>query len=122
MDVIKNVKLKNLRINNKYDKFGHLADLISFPASRKKKNFNAVNPDSTSIKMFFDMRCEICKTELSTLQHAKHHYLDQHDIPDGYIKCCEMKFRELKNINDHLQYHMNPNIFKYVVDLCVCVT
>lgn len=51
------------------------------------------NLDSDSIQHLFDMRCEICKSELSSLQHAKLHYLDEHDISDGYIRCCEMKFR-----------------------------
>lgn len=87
---------------------------FTFPdVPRTKQNSNSIPPDSSSIRTFFDMQCEICKTELSSLQHAKLHYLEQHDIPDGYIKCCEMKFREVKNINDHLRYHLNPNIFKY---------
>lgn len=73
---------------------------------------HAAKPDSNSIKSFFDMQCEICKIEMSSLQHAKLHYLEEHQIADGYIRCCDMKFRELKNIDDHLQYHINPNIFK----------
>lgn len=30
-----------------------------------------------------------------------------------------MKFRELKNINDHIQYHVNPSIFRYLSHLRV---
>lgn len=81
----------------------------------KERYLNAVNPDSHSIQLFFDMQCEICKVELSSLQHAKLHYLEEHSIPDGYLICCDMKFRELKNINDHLLFHSNPNIFKCTI-------
>ncbi|XP_031622031.1 zinc finger protein 888-like [Contarinia nasturtii] len=92
---------------------------LSHGIEKKKLSTNTVNPDSNSIKLYFDMKCELCKIEVSSLQHAKLHYLEEHDIPDGYIKCCDMKFRELKNINDHLQYHMNPSIFK--CEICMKV-
>lgn len=65
------------------------------------------------MQQFFDMQCEKCETEFSSLQHAKLHYLEEHGISDGYIKCCEKKFNEVKQINEHLQYHRNPDNYKY---------
>lgn len=73
---------------------------------------NTNYPDTSTIQSLFDMQCDLCKIELSSLQHAKLHYLDEHDISDGYIKCCDRQFREIKHIKDHLEYHKNPNIFK----------
>lgn len=52
----------------------------------RKRNLNAIVPDSNDIKTFFDMHCDVCKVQLSSLQHAKLHYLEEHNIPDGYIK------------------------------------
>lgn len=57
----------------------------------RKRNLNAIVPDSNDIKTFFDMHCDICKTLLSSLQHAKLHYLEEHNIPDGYIKVRALK-------------------------------
>lgn len=52
----------------------------------RTRNLNTIVPDSNDIKSFFDMHCDVCKLQLSSLQHAKLHYLDEHNIPDGYIK------------------------------------
>lgn len=79
--------------------------------SSPRRNLNAIQHDS-NVREFFEMNCDVCKIELSSLQHAKLHYLE-HGISDGYIKCCDMKFREIKHVNDHLLYHVNPNIFRY---------
>lgn len=83
--------------------------LVERPSS-PKVSLNTIQHDS-GVKEFFEMKCDICKAELSSLQHAKLHYLE-HGIADGYIKCCDMKFREIKQVNDHLLYHLNPSIFK----------
>lgn len=65
-----------------------------------------------NLKKLFDMKCDVCQLELSSLQHAKLHYLDEHGNDNGYIKCCGEEFRKLKDVKDHLLYHYNPDIFK----------
>lgn len=81
------------------------------PEKNRKQIQKEIQLDSNRIKDYFDMRCDVCKAELSSLQYAKLHYLNEHGIAGGYIKCCDLKFRELKEVDDHLQYHINPYIF-----------
>lgn len=75
-----------------------------------RRNLNAI-PHNSNIREFFEMNCDVCKIELTSLQHAKLHYLE-HGIPDGYIKCCDMKFKQIKDVNDHILYHIDPHIFR----------
>lgn len=103
---------KIYKLNKKKEIETNWNDWLLTDIPKVRHNLSAVHPDSERIKLFFDMQCDVCKMQLFSLQHAKLHYLEEHDIPDGYLKCCEMKFRELKSINDHLEYHVNPNIFK----------
>lgn len=63
---------------------------------------------------FFDMECDLCAFKFTSLQHAKLHYFDEHQIIDGYLKCCRKKFKNLRQINDHLQFHQNPEEYKWV--------
>lgn len=63
-----------------------------------------------NLKKFFDMKCDKCPMELSSLQHAKVHYAE-HGIDCGYIKCCGKEFRNLGDVKDHLTYHFYPDIF-----------
>lgn len=73
-----------------------------------------VKIDEAKLMELFDMTCDICKPELKlrSLQHAKMHYSEEHGDASGYIKCCDIKFRELYQISKHLEFHENPDIFK----------
>lgn len=71
----------------------------------KRRNKNPIAPDSNAMKSFFDMTCDVCETQLSSLQHAKLHYLEEHNIHDGYIKVRKFVNTLPKYIDDI------PNIF-----------
>lgn len=59
----------------------------------------------------FDMNCEQCKTIFSSLSDAISHYSAKHNVQNGFVKCCGMKFKERKHLNDHIVWHLNPDAF-----------
>lgn len=63
------------------------------------------------------MDCELCDFKFTSLQHAKLHYFNQHDISDGYLKCncTDIKFKTNYSIYDHIEFHLgnNPDRYKY---------
>lgn len=62
---------------------------------------------------FFTMRCDICSdTPFSSFQHAKQHYKSVHGVT-GYLVCCNKKFVKAKTVDNHLQWHINPELNKY---------
>lgn len=74
---------------------------------------DAQNTDNR-LSEFFTMRCDICSdTKFSSFQHAKQHYKSVHGVT-GYLVCCNKKFVKAKTVDNHLQWHINPELNKYV--------
>lgn len=78
-------------------------------------NLNDRVDTATRAKMIaenFDTTCDICSMDLKTLKRAISHYELKHDTEGGYIKCCGLKLKRDNQIDDHIRWHANPNIFK----------
>lgn len=63
----------------------------------------------------FDMTCDNCEAIFLTFHDARRHYKELHDDKKGYIKCCNIKLRELWIVMDHINSHLNPSNFKYFI-------
>lgn len=63
---------------------------------------------------YFDTTCDLCSIELKSLRRAISHYRNEHRIDEGYIKCCGLKLKRDKLVDDHIRWHINPEIFKYI--------
>lgn len=59
----------------------------------------------------FDMKCDYCDTSFKSLQEAQYHYMHEHQIADGYIHCCGLKFKNIVNIQGHVLWHLKPELF-----------
>lgn len=64
------------------------------------------------IEQHFDHSCDYCTMEMKTLKQAVEHYNTDHNIADGYLKCCDMKFKFKSQVEYHIQWHLDPDIFK----------
>lgn len=71
-----------------------------------------------AMKKFVDQTCDICHVKLDTLADARTHYLNEHKKPKGYLKCCKSKLIFETSLIDHLNWHVNPKIFRYVRRIC----
>lgn len=60
----------------------------------------------------FNMHCDYCDIIFKSLQEAQYHYMHQHQIADGYIQCCGLKFKKIINIHGHVLWHLRPELFK----------
>lgn len=86
-------------------------EILPFSGPRRRK---ADHDENERIHEFFNMKCDTCEFEFTSLKTAKLHYFDAHQIPDGYLKCCGIKFKVNSKINDHIQYHLDPESYKYI--------
>lgn len=79
----------------------------------KKTTLDATEIDKV-IAAQFDMRCDYdnCDIIFKSLQEAQYHYMHEHQIADGYIQCCGMKFKKTINIQGHVLWHLRPDLFK----------
>lgn len=57
------------------------------------------------------MQCDLCETVFATFKDAKKHYKRTHNVT-GYIKCCNKKFIKVKTVDNHFQWHINPESIK----------
>lgn len=86
---------------------------VDYPKPRTLRHVELPDFCRPNVAEYFDMKCEICKTtSFKSLHDAKLHYLGEHGIQEGYIKCCNLKFMTQKEVNDHLCFHFNPEVFK----------
>lgn len=74
------------------------------------------NSENDQYKRFiaenFDMKCDQCTAIFISFHDARQHYRELHDDKKGYLKCCNMKLRELWIVTDHINSHLNPANFK----------
>lgn len=62
--------------------------------------------DDHKIRVTAKMFCEICQAPFDSLRDAKHHFKTQHGM-EGYIICCERKFRQRCRLLEHVNTHFN---------------
>lgn len=60
----------------------------------------------------FDMTCDHCDDKFKSLQEAQYHYHTNHQIADGYIKCCSHRFKKNLAVHGHVLWHIKPELFK----------
>lgn len=80
-------------------------------------DINDVSPEQReTIWKTFDRTCDNCdngSTQFDSLNEAQIHYLNEHNISKGYVKCCDMKLREESYVKEHIAYHNNPELYSY---------
>lgn len=69
------------------------------------------------VNQFFDLSCDLCNNgcESTSLQQTQYHYMHEHRMTDGYIKCCNMQFKDQHVILEHVPYHVDEAICRYIV-------
>lgn len=81
------------------------------------RNWKSLQDHKNRIDDFFKMECDLCDFHVTSLEHAKLHYIEEHNISDGYLKCnCgDIKFKTNNSLYDHIEYHLgnNPDRYKY---------
>jgi hypothetical protein len=69
----------------------------------------------SSIKEYCKMECVQCaNVSFSKWLELKKHYRDEHQIP-GYVFCCNKKFERQVKLLEHIAWHMNPEVFRYIL-------
>ncbi|GAB0094664.1 transcription factor grauzone [Sergentomyia squamirostris] len=63
------------------------------------------------IEEYFKMDCNICPQSYRKLKDLQSHYREVHNR-EGYVVCCNTKFKRPSKILEHFDHHMNPNAFK----------
>lgn len=100
-------KIPNNKLNLSSDKTKKSKS--TYVKSSNKRDYS--NPEiDEKVRLYFNMKCELCDIDLSAFRIAKRHYRIKHE-QDGYIVCCGKKFFQRHRVIDHTLQHMSPNNF-----------
>lgn len=103
---------KFCRYKNKETLKQHRSDVHDIVDKRIRYPYEQI-----TIPDYFDMSCDECPTIMKSFKHAISHYLEEHQIVKGYVKCCGKKLKAPSIVRDHIEFHQNLNIFRYKVQL-----
>lgn len=93
------------------------ADEDAQETSRKLEPTTPTTDDTLDIERriaeYFKMNCDLCGQHLSSLNVVTAHFSKKHKLERGYLICyCNKKAKMRKSIIEHVQWHMNPNMFQ----------
>lgn len=70
--------------------------------------------DDQRIRETANMFCDVCREPLDSLRDAKSHFKQTH-ATEGYIICCDRKFKQRCRLVEHVNTHFN---FSYTCPIC----
>lgn len=76
-------------------------------------NVNVLDEDNKRLLSYVQMKCDVCSDdrEFESFSEIQNHFLDTHNT-NGYIICCNRKFRRIGRVLQHCTWHDNPEAFK----------
>lgn len=77
----------------------------------EKTDITQMDVDRT-IANHCDMNCDMCDTKFKSLPEAQYHYMHEHSISDGYIKCCNSIYKTIEKLKGHIFWHLHPGALK----------
>lgn len=80
-------------------------------SKKKDKEYQRIFNEN---KHLFNMNCEHCSETFESLDEIRAHYLTEHNIAKGYIKCVESGRKMFYRfaVMQHIERHLNPDKFK----------
>ncbi|XP_053685609.1 transcription factor grauzone-like [Sabethes cyaneus] len=66
---------------------------------------------NSDILLHCQMKCEVCSEEFESFRLLKRHYSKVHN-QNGHVKCCALRFTDLKRLKEHIKVHINPKSFQ----------
>lgn len=78
-------------------------------------DFGTADDRSILLLKYVQLKCDICSDrEFHSFSDVQRHFWAEHD-QNGYVRCCNRKFRRLARILQHCRWHENPEAFKYAI-------
>lgn len=74
---------------------------------------NVLDEDNKRLLSYVQMKCDVCSDDrvFESFSEIQNHFLDTHN-QNGYIMCCNRKFRRIGRVLQHCTWHDNPEAFK----------
>lgn len=75
-------------------------------------DFGSADERSVLLLKYVQLKCDLCiDREFESFSDVQRHFWAEHE-QNGYVRCCNRKFRRLARILQHCRWHENPEAFK----------
>ncbi|XP_073820753.1 transcription factor grauzone-like isoform X2 [Musca autumnalis] len=64
------------------------------------------------IAQYMGLHCDVCNIAVDNFAGIKNHMRIEHNIDNGYVKCCDKKFHKRANLLYHVRHHVDPNCYR----------
>lgn len=64
------------------------------------------------ISQYMGLHCDVCNVAVDNFAGLKTHMRSEHNIDNGYVKCCDKKFHKRANLLYHIRKHVDPNCYR----------
>uniref|UniRef100_A0A1I8NPL9 Transcription factor grauzone n=1 Tax=Stomoxys calcitrans TaxID=35570 RepID=A0A1I8NPL9_STOCA len=64
------------------------------------------------IAQYMGLHCDVCNVAVENFAGIKTHMRSEHNIENGYVKCCDKKFNKRANLLAHIRHHVDPNCYR----------
>uniref|UniRef100_A0A1B0GNT5 C2H2-type domain-containing protein n=1 Tax=Phlebotomus papatasi TaxID=29031 RepID=A0A1B0GNT5_PHLPP len=80
-------------------------------SKKTRRKLIDLKEEDERIRKFFKLQCDICSESFETFKKFKAHTLHIHN-EEAYVICCDRKLKNRTRLVNHLNSHINPNVFK----------
>lgn len=84
--------------------------VVNTETDASESNDKLLHKRDIFIPDYFDNSCDKCPVRFDSFQQAYSHYLREHGVRKGYVKCCGAKFSDVGRINDHIKWHKHNDL------------
>lgn len=63
------------------------------------------------ISSYMSLVCDICNVQEENFMQLTNHMKLQHNV-EGYVVCCSKKFNKRSRLVEHIDMHLNPEMYK----------
>ncbi|XP_062537251.1 zinc finger protein 91-like isoform X2 [Armigeres subalbatus] len=89
---------------------------VSVKTSQRQKTSEAEHAEQDElIRKYCTLVCDLCGFMGENFYNLEKHYKSEHDMR-GYAGCCNRRFYKKRQLYEHCQRHVNPDIFR--CELC----
>lgn len=90
-----------------------------------RDSFDNIQVDYDFIKKFMPLTCVKCNEPFATFDESHKHFREKHKCA-GSWQCCEITFETVAELVVHMDYHRNPDIYKYLrqmsmIEISFCI-
>lgn len=82
------------------------------PMDKTRERKHSLDMDAIIAQWKPTLSCVACNESLESFTLLKRHFRKKHPKQSFYVTCCQRKFKDRHQLEEHIRVHLNPDFFK----------